>query len=54
MELQGMRKAIIRMTNYEKAKTMFLRTNAKHVDRYSTTIAVVEEKCCKQNCAAYL
>ena len=32
------------MTNYEKAKMMFFGTNAQHVDRHSSTIAVVDEK----------
>ena len=43
--LQEIRKEIIIMTNYEKTKTMFFRTNAQHADRHFSTIAVVEGQC---------
>ena len=46
MALQEIRKEIISMTNYGKAKTVFL-TNVLHVDRHSSTIATIEGQCCE-------
>ena len=43
MALDLIRKTIIRITNYDKAKIMFFIGNAQCVHHHSSTIAVVEE-----------
>ena len=49
MTLPVIRKEIISMINYEKAKTMFFRISFQHADRHSSTIVMVERQYCGQH-----
>lgn len=42
MALHVIRNTIIGIINYDKAKTIILRTNDQHVQRHPSTIIVVE------------